>query len=49
MRSNYMSMSEKMVFVLSTGERIPADKVTPEQIRLAVALVKITPIYNDAP
>ena len=30
-----------MYFVLDTGEQIPADEITPEQVRRAIALVSM--------
>lgn len=30
-----------MYFVLDTGEQIPADEITPEQVRRAIALVRM--------
>lgn len=34
-------MSDKLTFVLDTGEQIPADEITPEQVLRAIALIRM--------
>ena len=33
-------MPDKLIFVLDTGEQIPAEKITKEQVSQAIALIR---------
>ena len=42
-------MPDKLIFVLDTGEQIPAEKITKEQVSQAIALIKHREGQEDSP
>jgi len=42
-------MPDKLIFVLDTGEHIPAETITKEQVSQAIALIKHREGQEDSP